>query len=179
MRKFSFNLFYFSIIPFLIFGVIEICIYQLRLRLFSEKKLESIYSGKTNAYEWIKSIKSDSIIFLAGSSSVKYGLSCKILNNMSTENCKYVNIASDARDPLETYFLIKKLNLNNVSEIYFGLDPWIYTKSYYFYRDRFHCLKQYSHSHCLLLQHCPLAAPCHSVHHKRFHRPRKCGCCLL
>ena len=137
MRKFCINLFYFLIVPLFIFGSLEISIYTLKVSVFSENNLESICNSEANDYDWIKSLKSDSLIVLAGSSSVRYGLSCKILNDMSSAKYKYVNIAMDARDPIQTYFIIKNLNLKKVSAVYFGLDPWIYTKRYYMYRNSY------------------------------------------
>jgi hypothetical protein len=137
MRKFFVNLFYFSIVPLFIFGSIEICICTLKTRLFSENNLEKIYKNDAYDYDWIKSLKGDSLTVLAGSSSVRYGLSCKILNEMSPNNNKYVNIAMDARDPIQTYFIIKNLGIKNISAIYFGLDPWIYAKRYYMHRNSY------------------------------------------
>jgi hypothetical protein len=43
----------------------------------------------------------------------------------------------DARDPIETYFLLNNIDLHNVKEIYFGLDPWIYVKRYYLHRNSY------------------------------------------
>lgn len=135
MKRFIIYLLYFSILPFLIFTVFEITIYSLKSSFFLDRNLQNVCIDEANDYEWIKTIKSDSLKFLAGSSSVKYGLSCKILNHLSSRKFNYVNIAMDARDPIQTYFIIKNLNLKNVSAVYFGLDPWIFTKSYYMYKD--------------------------------------------
>ena len=137
MRKFCINSIYFLTVPLLFWGLVEISIYTLKARLFSENNLESICKAEANDYGWIKSLKSDSIIVLAGSSSVKYGLSCKILNEVSSDNYKYVNIAMDARDPIQTYFIIKNLDLKKVSSVYLGLDPWIFTKRYYMNRNSY------------------------------------------
>ena len=84
-----------------------------------------------STFNFQNQIKLDSIKILSGSSSVKYGLSCTVLNGLAQEKYKYVNIAYDARDPIVTYFILKNIDLKNVSTIYFGLDPWIYTKRYY------------------------------------------------
>lgn len=136
MRKFCVNIIYFLIVPFLIFGPIEICIYSFKTKLFSEKNLENIFKGEANYY-WMKSLKSDSLIVLAGSSSVRYGLSSNLLNEISNNNKKYVNIAMDARDPIQTYFILKNLEVKNISAVYFGLDPWIYSKRYYMNRNSY------------------------------------------
>ena len=136
MRKFFVNLFYFSIVPLFIFGSIEICICTLKTRLFSENNLEKIYKNDAYDYDWIKSLKGDSLTVLAGSSSVKYGLSCKILNEMSPNNNKYVNIAMAARDVIPRYFMIKNLGIKNISAIYFGLEPEIDANKSYLHRNR-------------------------------------------
>ena len=137
MRKFCINFFYFMIFPLFFWGSIEFLIYKLKSCLFSEINFERFYLRDAQNYDWIKSFKNDSLVILAGSSSVKYGLSCKILNNLDSDKHKYVNIAMDARDPIQTYFLIKNLYTKNVSSVYFGLDPWIYTKAYYLHRNNY------------------------------------------
>ena len=125
------------IFPLFFWGSIEFLIYKLKSCLFSEINFERFYLRDAQNYDWIKSFKNDSLVILAGSSSVKYGLSCKILNNLDSDKHKYVNIAMDARDPIQTYFLIKNLDTQNVSSVYFGLDPWIYTKAYYLHRNNY------------------------------------------
>ena len=105
MKRFIIYLLYFSILPFLIFTVFEITIYSLKSSFFLDRNLQNVCIDEANDYEWIKTIKSDSLKFLAGSSSVKYGLSCKILNHLSSRKFNYVNIAMDARDPIQTYFI--------------------------------------------------------------------------
>ncbi len=125
------------LVPLFFLGSIEVLICNLKSSLFSETNLEHNYLRDTKNYDWIKSLKNDSLIILAGSSSVKYGLSCKMLNNLDSGKHKYVNIAMDARDPIQTYFLIKNIDTKNVSSVYFGLDPWIYSKTYYLHRNNY------------------------------------------
>jgi hypothetical protein len=116
---------------------VELTIYLIKEKIFSEDKLESIYKVEINDYAWINTLKCDSLVVLAGSSSVRYGLSCTELNNLSSNSYKYANIANDARDPIQTYFIIKNLDFSNISAIYFGLDPWIYAKRYYMHRNKY------------------------------------------
>lgn len=117
--------------------LIEILIYQFKDNIYSEKKLGNVFEKDVNSYAWINKIDSDSLVILSGSSSVKYGLSCTFLNDLAISQNKYVNIASDARDPIQTYFILKSLDFDKICEVYFGLDPWIYTKIYYRHRDKY------------------------------------------
>jgi hypothetical protein len=135
MKQFISRLSIFLVIPLILFGSIELAIYKLKKNIFSEKNLENIFYEDGNKYNWIEKIRSDSLNILSGSSSVRYGLSCNKLNNLSSNN--YVNTAMDAGDPIRTYFILKSLNLKNVSNVYFGLDPWVYSKRYYKHRDKF------------------------------------------
>ncbi len=137
MNRYIINILFFSIIPLILIGLVEIGMSCLKGDVLSEKNLENMCSYESSQYNWVNTINSDSIIIVAGSSTVRYGLSCSILNELSSAYQKYVNIAMDARDPIQTYFIIKKIDLSKVSEIYFALDPWIYAKSYYKYRNHY------------------------------------------
>jgi hypothetical protein len=137
MKKFGFRLLIFFGIPLLFFGLLEIFIFEFKEELLSEQNLESIYKQDAGNYAWVNNVNADSLKILSGSSSVRYGLSCTILNYLSSNKYNYVNIAMDARDPIQTYFILKNLDLKNVSAIYFGLDPWIYTKRYYMHRNKY------------------------------------------
>lgn len=137
MNYFLKQLLIFLLFPFFLLLTIEISISLYKKNIFSEKSLELNYKEDANQYAWIESLKSDSIIILAGSSSVRYGLSCSILNELDTSNSVYVSIAMDARDPIQTYFILKNMDLNRVSSVYFGLDPWIYSKRYYQHRNSY------------------------------------------
>ena len=137
MRKFLFKIIGFASFPILCLVLIEMGIFILRPIIMSEQNLNNIFTAVSKNYSWMKKIKSNSIILLTGSSSVRYGLSCSMLNDLSKDSSNFLNLAWDARDPVETYFLIKNLDLQNVKEIYFGLDPWIYAKRYYKHRNHF------------------------------------------
>jgi|GEM_PF-1064420 len=105
--------------------------------IFSEKNLEKIYYSVIENYNWLDNINSDHKILLIGSSSVKYGLSCSELNKLSNNKISFINLSMNARGPIEAYFLLKNINLEHVTNIYLGLDPWIYTKKYYRYRNSY------------------------------------------
>lgn len=137
MRRFLFKIFYFILLPAIILFILEISILVMKPNLLSESSLDNIFGYSYYDYQWISNLKNDSLIFLAGSSSVKCGLSCSILNRLSEQKWGYVNIARLAGDPIETYFILKHLNLSKVRKIYFGLDPWIYTKTYYEHRIKY------------------------------------------
>ena len=137
MRKFAIKLFRFSLIPIFTIVLIEFNIHLYKENFLSESRIESLFQNDAAQYEWINKLDSDRIIVLAGSSSVKYGLSCSELGKLSNNEYQFVNIALDARDPIVTYFILKQLDLEKVSAIYFGLDPWIYSKRYYKHRDKY------------------------------------------
>lgn len=137
MKKFLLNISLFITTPLILVSLFEVGIYFFRENIFSETKLEHLFYKEISDYKWINKIKSDTIIVLAGSSSVRYGLSCSKLNDLNPDSSIYVNIAMDARDPIATYFIIKSLDLNKISAIYMGLDPWIYAKRYYKHRNSY------------------------------------------
>jgi len=137
MKKLVFNLLIFFGLPLIFFGVLEIVIFNFKDKMLSEDKLENIFREDADNYNWIPKVKSDSLIILAGSSSVRFGLSCNELNALSSNQYKYVNIAMEARDPIQTYFILKNIDLRKTSTIYFGLDPWIYSKKYYKNRNNY------------------------------------------
>ena len=133
MKKFIINIFWFSSILFFIFPI-EACISMLNKNLFLEQKMDSIYINEGSNYKWINKIDNKKILLL-GSSSVRYGLSCSLLNSLANDTLSFVNLAMDARDPIQTYFILKQIDLTNVKAVCFGLDSFIYTKSYYKYRN--------------------------------------------
>ncbi|MBK6913556.1 MAG: hypothetical protein IPH11_07780 [Ignavibacteriales bacterium] len=137
MKKFLQKILGFVLIPLFIIVALEIGTYIWGHHMFKENSLDNVFHNESAQYSWINTIGQDSIVVLAGSSSVRYDLSCKELNTLSSNQFKFVNIAMDARDPIATYFIIKNMNLKKVSAIYFGLDPWIYTKRYYMNRNMY------------------------------------------
>lgn len=130
MRRFILNSVKFLTFPVLLIASLELYIHFNKNELLSEESIEKTYNSEIANYAWTSRL--DSLNILSGSSSVRYGLSCSILNNYKSGN--FVNLAMDAGDPIRTYFLLKNLRLDNVQAVYFGLDPWIYTKRYYKHR---------------------------------------------
>ena len=137
MKFFIYKVFVFLLVPLLTIGSLEIGIYFFHDCMFKENILDDVFCSESSQYSWINTIEADSIVMLAGSSSVRYGLSCGDLNSYSKNRLKFVNIAMDARDPIVTYFIVKKLDLKMVTAVYFGLDSWIYAKRYYLYRNTY------------------------------------------
>lgn len=117
-----------TVFPFII---VEIIFITQKNNFLDEKNLENYYFQEANLYKWVEILENDTIFLLSGSSSTKYGLSCKELNKLDSGQKIFASIAGDARGPIETYFILKYLNLSHVKKIYFSLDPWIYTKSFY------------------------------------------------
>jgi len=64
-------------------------------------------------------------------------LSCRELNRLAADSLAFINLAADARDPIETYFILKQLDLSAVKAMYMGIDPWIYTRNYYRNRHQY------------------------------------------
>ena len=137
MRKFLYRFLLFSLLPLLTFLVLEIRIRTKHTQLFQEEKLEQAFRHKAGAYQWVNTIKHPKKVFLLGSSSIKYGLSCRELNRLAADSLAFINLAADARDPIETYFILKQLDLSGVKAMYMGIDPWIYTRNYYRNRHQY------------------------------------------
>jgi hypothetical protein len=99
----------------------------------SEKELHFAYYSEIEAYKWTKRInKIDGLIL--GSSTLRYGLSCDLLQ--SDQYRQWVNLSMDARDPVVFYLLLNRyLKELKPKIVLLGLDPWIYSKSYYRYRN--------------------------------------------
>jgi len=131
MKKFLCKIFKLLSIIALIIFLLEITIFLCKEEIFSEKKMENNYTDIVNDYQWVNKIQSRSKIFLAGSSSVKYSLSCTQLNKLSNDTLSFINLARPAGDPIEMYFLLKKFDLTGVKTVYYGLDPMIFSKFYY------------------------------------------------
>lgn len=125
----------FFLFPFFCIMLLESIISVSNSYIFNEKFLDRVYKEEAKNYAWIENLKGDSIIILAGSSSVRYGLSCSILNKLDSSNTIHASIAMNGRDPIQTYFILKNMNLDRIKSVYFGLDPWIYSKKYYKHRN--------------------------------------------
>lgn len=140
MKEYLRKIAYFLSLPLLMMIFMELLIHTFDEQMFTEEKLEKAYYKDKYLFPWIDSVNADSLIVLAGSSSVKYGLSCSILNGLTEKGFKFINISMDASDPIQTYFILKNINTNRFNAVYFGLDPVIYTKRYYKYRNYYLCL---------------------------------------
>jgi len=131
MRKFLYGLLYFSLPLLAALLLLETGIGLGKKSLFSERKLEKVFRNSGNAYNWVSSVTHPRQVLLLGSSTVKYGLSCTLLNEHSRDSLAFINLAADARDPLETYFILRQTDLTRVKAVYYGIDPWIFAKTYY------------------------------------------------
>lgn len=137
MSRFIYKIALFSLFPLVTLLFIEVTIHLSKPKIFDEEHLEIKFGQEANDYAWIGLVENDSLNIIAGSSSAKYGLSCSELNRLNNQSMGYINLAMDARDPIQTYFLLKNLNLEKVRNVYFSLDPWIYSKRYYRLRDKY------------------------------------------
>ena len=131
MKHFLKKIFVFTFLLLIPFFLLEFSIETSRDSFFKESSLEKNYKNDANGYAWINKLNNKPINIVSGSSTVRYGLSCKQLNELNQDSSVYINFAMDARDPIQTYFILKNVNLYNVKTVYFGLDPWIYGKKYY------------------------------------------------
>ncbi len=137
MKRFLYRLLCFCIIPVATLLLLEISITLGRKKLFAESKLEKVFAGSASAYQWISDVQHSGKVLLLGSSTVKYGLSCLTLNKLSHDSLAFINLGADARDPVETYFILKSVDLAHVKAIFMGIDPWIFTKAYYRNRNNY------------------------------------------
>lgn len=115
--------------PFLV-GLLIVFLYTTSV---NEQKLTGAYAGEISGYSWATQCGPVEGIVL-GSSSLRYGLSAK---GISDSGHKWLNFAYDARDPIVMYLLLKNYYpLLRPKRVIVGLDPWIYTKTYYAYRNK-------------------------------------------
>lgn len=137
MRRFLYRCLFFCLPLLLTLLALELLIGNQNAKFFSEKKMASVFQNSGRAYEWVNKIRHPRKIFLLGSSSVKYGLSSGQLNQLSQDSLSFINLAADARDPIETFFILQQLDLTNVKAMYMGIDPWIFTRHYYRNRHQY------------------------------------------
>jgi hypothetical protein len=99
----------------------------------TEEEYCRAYNLEIEDYAWMKKIdKIDGLVI--GSSTLRYGLSCGLLESEAYK--QWVNLSMDARDPVVFLLFIKRYNKKLKPKIVLlGLDPWIYSKSYYRYRN--------------------------------------------
>ena len=132
MKSFLIKLFLFISIPFSLILIFESLIWINKTDIFSEQKMSPIFLNKYAQSDWLNNLKNDKPkILLGGNSTVRYGLNCRLLNSLNKDSLSFINIGFDARDPIETYFILKHFNLKNVKTFYYGIDPIDYTKAFY------------------------------------------------
>jgi hypothetical protein len=137
MKRFFHIILRFSLLPVLFIVLMETWISAKKKNLFKEDRLVDLFSDKIAAYAWVPKVKSEQKVLLLGSSTVLYGLNCDTLNHLAADSIAFINLGGDARDPVETYFILKGIDLRNVKEMYFGIDPWIFARSYYTERESY------------------------------------------
>ena len=141
MQSFLIKLFKFISIPLAFVLMCESFIWVFKNDIYAEKKIDKIFTLTYANYEWLNKIPQKPTILFCGNSAVRHGLNCRLLNKLAKDSLSFINIGYDARDPIETYFMLKHFDLKNIKSIYFGVDPMEYTKgfyknrSYYYYLD--------------------------------------------
>ncbi len=118
------------LIPVIMVLVIVVIVASRKYNI-TETDLESAYAEELNSYSWIQKV--DTVQgYIFGSSSLRYGVSSKLLDD---SNGHWLNLSKDARDPIVFYLLLQKYyNFKKPKKIVVGLDPWIFTKGYYYHR---------------------------------------------
>ena len=135
MKKFLKKLLVFLSFPLILLLSLEACFYFSRESNFDQDHLKYAFQGIEDYYVWIDEEFPGPKNLLLGSSSVRYGLNCEKLSHLAGDSISFINLGYDARDPVETYFLLKSLDLSDVNSVFFGLDPWIFARRYYKFRN--------------------------------------------
>ena len=153
MKLFLKKVFKFISIPLIIIVVCETCIIIFKNDIFSDKKFEKVFDKPIHLNKWVDVLPKKNKILIGGNSTVRYGINPKLLNQLAHDTISFVNIGFDARDPIESYFILKNLNLTNVSKFYYAIDPINYIRV--FYKNRYHyyyldftfleCIKYFTH----------------------------------
>ncbi len=135
MNSFLRRTFLFLFFP-LLFGILcELNISLFKDDIFHESELAEIFYPLSSRYKWVDKFDTEEKVYLTGSSSIKYGLSCNALHELSDKKFVFLNLADDARGAIETYFILKNIDLKEVKHIYLGVEPWFFSKRYYYHRD--------------------------------------------
>ena len=96
----------------------------------NEPHLDRAHAQLQKDYCWVNNIHKNKVL-LCGSSTIKYSMDCRLLNELNNDTLAFINLAHFSRGPIETYFILKSLDLSDTKELYLGIDPWIYVKNYY------------------------------------------------
>ncbi len=137
MKIFIKNGFVFVLPLIFIILIFEIYISVNKKKILSEEKLKKAYTNSIEKYSWINSsYEKSEIVLLSGSSTVKHGVNNELLNNLAEGKVNFINIGNLAGDPIESYFIINSIINNNIYAVYYGIDPWIFTRNYYKHRKK-------------------------------------------
>ena len=136
MKLFLKKVLKFISIPLVIILVCESCIIIFKNDIFSDNKFEKVFDKPIHLNKWVNCLPKKNTVLIGGNSTVRFGFNPKLLNQLAHDTISFVNIGFDARDPIESYFILKNLDLSMVSRLYFAIDPIIYTRT--FYKNRFH-----------------------------------------
>ena len=85
-------------------------------------------------YTWLAKLSKSPKLLLMGSSTMVYALSPGVISEQSNlEKDEIVNLAMNARTPIQSYFLYKNFEsyFDSVKIVVYGFDPWIFSKKYY------------------------------------------------
>ena len=141
MKLFLKKVFKFMSIPLIIIVVCESCIIIFKNDIFSDKKFEKVFDEPIHLNKWVNGLTKKHTVLIGGNSTVRFGFNPNLLNQLAQGTISFVNIGFDARDPIASYFILKNLDLSNVQQLYFGIDPINYTRAYfknylhYYYMD--------------------------------------------
>jgi hypothetical protein len=90
------------------------------------------YAPEVNGYGWVTKLQKVKG-FILGSSTLQLGLSAGAL---AQNDSIWINFSMQARDPVESFLLLEKYYpMKRPNIVLVGLDPWIYSKLYYKYRN--------------------------------------------
>ena len=128
---FKYILINFLAIP--IIGIIVVAISVAIKTSPTEANLSMAYAKEVNGYGWVTKVKNVKG-FVFGSSSLRYGVSS---NTLAGNDSTWINFSMDARDPIVFYnLLIKYYPISKPNTVLIGLDPWIFSKRYYKFKNK-------------------------------------------
>ena len=131
MQKFLKYFFSRYVIPFIVCACV-LTYFGSQQHPVHDVQIENDYRDEIDSYGWLSKLNKIHG-FILGSSSLRYGLSATTL---AKNDEVWVNLSMDARDPAVFYQLLKKYAPEKKPSIVIvSLDPWIYSKSYYKYRN--------------------------------------------
>ncbi|MBI3555475.1 MAG: SGNH/GDSL hydrolase family protein [Deltaproteobacteria bacterium] len=97
------------------------------------------YSGTFANYSWTDRLEHSPKVLIMGSSAARYGVSPTVLARKGGYlSGEVVNLAFDARNPVQTYYVWKSLSeqvKSSVRLVVYGFEPWTFYQNYYAYDD--------------------------------------------